>query len=74
MSQRKSAKTGSGKSGTTSYLLNFYHTGEGEGDVVGTVEKLGNEGRHAFHNIEELLHLLGITRAESEEQDHERTT
>ncbi len=69
----KSPKSVSGKSGTTSYLLNFYQAGEQEGRVVGTVEKLGNEGRRAFHNIEELLHLLGIAQTESEERDHEHT-
>ena len=73
MTTCKSPEAASGKSGTTSYLLNIYQAGEREGRVVGTVEKLGNGGRHAFHSIGELLHLLGIARTESEEQDHEHT-
>ena len=70
MSLFKSAKTRSGKPGATSYLLNLYHAGEREGQVLGTLEQLGNEDRHAFHNVEELLHLLGIAQGESEEQNH----
>ena len=63
----------SGKSRTESYLLNLYHAGDRESVVVGTVEKLGNEDKHAFHSIQELLHLLGIEQVESEEQDNEQT-
>ncbi len=73
MTTCKSPEAASGKSGTTSYLLNIYQAGEQEDRVVGTVERLGNEGRHAFHSIEELLHLLGIAPTESEKQDHEHT-
>ncbi len=61
-----------GKTAPQSYLLNIYTHPADEKDatLVGTVEKLGNEGKHAFHDIQELLHLLGINDVGTEEQNN----
>ena len=63
------------RSSAQSFLLTLYPSrphGK-KPELLGTVERLGNEGRHTFHSIEELLHLLGIARTELEAQDHEHT-
>lgn len=59
---RKHADVATSKSATESYLLNIYHSQGQHRDtaLVGTVEKLGNEEKCSFHDIQELLHLLGI--------------
>ena len=50
------------RSSAQSFLLTLYpsRTHGKKQELLGTVERLGNEGRHTFHSIEELLYLLGI--------------
>ncbi len=68
----KHTGSASGKTAPQSYLLNIYPHPANSKDtaLVGTLEKLGDEGKHAFRDIQELLHLLGIDNTEQEEQKH----
>jgi len=70
----KHADAASRKPAPQSYLLNIYppHSHGKDAALVGTVEKLGNEGKHAFHNIQELMHLLGIDEITSGGRNHEQ--
>jgi len=74
MVTEKQAEAVSKKPATHSFLLNIYHPLVPEQDtiLVGTVEKLGNEGKHAFHDVQELLRLLGINEFISGGQDNEQ--
>lgn len=51
---RKSIDTGS-------YLVHVYrNAGDAHGSLAGTVERLGNGERKAFHSAAELLQLLSL--------------
>ena len=55
----KTISTENMPSTAASYLLSIYRQ-DGQRDLLGTLEKLGNGEKTAFHNITELLNLLGL--------------
>ena len=64
------------RSSAQSFLLTLYPSrphGK-KPELLGTVERIGNEGRHTFHSIEELLYLLGIEGFKFRGQENEHTS
>jgi len=56
---------------TGSYLLHIYRHTSGEDSVlVGTLERLGDNGKRAFSSPEELLQLLGASGPGAEHRDN----